>query len=145
MPKLNLIVARHVGLLPTDLEASEWLDKHVGEAVTAEIRVQRSPQHNRMFWSVAAKTHANLPEPYSTHWPTPYDMTKGLQLAFGYVDQIMKPVKGGEWEVVRVPSSLDFSNMDQETFNEVSEKLFAGMAHCLNVTVDELLNESRAA
>lgn len=144
MPKLNLICTANQGLIPADEEAETFLGKSFGKTFTVDVRVQRSPQHNRMFWAVANKTHANLPERFASQWPTTHDMVKGLQLAFGFCDQIMKPIEGG-WEVVQIPQSLDFANMEQDRFNQVSEALFKGMAHCLGVTVEDLLSESRAA
>ncbi len=145
MPKLNLICAHHMGMVPVDDDGRAFLQKHMGKTVTAELKVQRSPQHNSMFWAVAQKTHDNLPDHYARAWPTKRDMVKSLQLVYGFTDKIMKPVKGGTWEVIQEPKSLDFSNMEQDEFNLVSEKLFEGMARCLSVTVDELLNETRAA
>jgi len=124
-----------------DDDALAFLTKNDGKFVTAELKAQRSPEHNRMFWAVATRAHFNLPERFR-RWQTAHDMVKGLQLAFGITDQVLKPVKGGGMEVHEQPRSLDFGNMDQQEFNDVSSVLFKGMAHCLGVTVDELLGEN---
>lgn len=140
--KLTFQVLPLVGaMVPRDDAAKAFLDKHSDKIVEVDApKVQRSPQHNRLFWAVANKTYGTLPDEYADQWMSPHDMVKGLQLAFGICDQIQKPVKGG-WEIVQVPKSLDFGNMDQDEFNAVSEKLFRGMAHCLGVSVNELLEE----
>lgn len=142
MPKLNLICTSYAVLNPADDEATAWLNKHKNTSVSAKIETQRSPEHNRMFWSVATKTFENLPEKYEGQWSDKRGMVKGLQMAFGICDQIKKPTKGG-WEIVQVPKSLDFGNMEQDEFNEVSEKLFRGMAHMLGIDVVTLLDEGR--
>ena len=144
MPKLNLICVADCSLVPADDEARAYLYKRFGKSLTGEFREQRSPQHNRLFWAIADKVFENLPEPYASNWATKHAMVKGLEAAYGITDTVMKPTKSG-WEIVQIPKSLDFGNMDQDEFNAVSEKLFKGMAHCLGVTVDELLSESRAA
>jgi len=145
VPKLNLICDHRGTMSPVDDEGSVFLNKHIGRTFTANLKVQRSPEHNRLFWAVANKAHKTLPDHYAQAWPTPYEMVKGLELAFGYTDKLMKPVKGGTWEVVQTPKSLDFGNMDQGEFNEVSADLFKGMAHALGITVDELLGAEEAA
>lgn len=142
MPRLAFTVG--LGRLdPADDAARQWCAKHKGQHVTADVRIARSPEHNRLFWAVANKTFDNLPERYQ-HWHDAHDMVKGLQLALGITEPLLKPTKAGR-EVVEVPKSLDFGNMDQETFNTVSSLLFAGMAHMLGVTVDELVDEGRRA
>lgn len=143
MTKLSVICGPS-GYIPTDDDGMKHLHKHAGRTMTAEFRTQRSPEHNRLFWAIANGTHANLPEPYASNWPTAYDMVKGLQLAFGICDQIKKPIRGS-WEIVQIPKSLDFGNMTQDEFNTVSEMLFKGMAHCLGISVEALLDEGRAA
>jgi len=142
MPRLSFIIGLS-RLDPANEEAQQWCAKHRGKTVSADVRIQRSPEHNRLFWAVANKTFANLPEKYA-HWHDPHDMVKGLQLAFGITEPLLKPTKDGR-EVVEVPKSLDFGNMDQTTFNTVSEALFKGMAHMLSVSVDELIEEGRIA
>lgn len=143
MNKLSVICGPS-GFIPTDDVGSAFLHKHAGKTMTASFKVQRSPEHNRLFWAMANKTYDNLPEPYDQAWPSSYEMVKALELAFGFADQIKVPTLNG-WEIVQQPVSLDFANMDQERFNYVSERLFAGMARLLDITVDELLNETRAA
>lgn len=139
MPRLAFICAPHVGLVPQDDDATAFVAKHAGSSVSADIRLQRSPQHNRMFWSVANTAFDNLPERFSGDWSSPHDMVKGLQLAMGITDQIKKPTKGG-WEIVHVPKSLDFGNMDQTDFSTVSDLLFRAMAHCLGCSVTDLVD-----
>ena len=138
--KLTFQVLPLVGaMVPRDDAAKALLDKYSDKIVEVDTpKVQRSPQHNRLFWAVADKAYATLPDYYADEWMSSQDMVKGLQLAFGICDQLQKPVKGG-WEIVQVPKSLDFGNMDQDEFNAVSEKLFRGMAQCLGVSVNELL------
>ena len=91
-----------------------------------------------MFWGVGGGAFANLPPYYADEWHSTHDMVKGLKLAFGITDQVMKPTKQG-WEIHKYPKSLDFGNMKQDEFNSVSERLFKGMAHCLSISVPELL------
>jgi hypothetical protein len=137
--KLSLQCAHTLrSFVAQDDDGLAFLRKHDGEFVTGDFSLQRSPQHNRMFWNVAAGTFANLPAYYADEWHTRHDMVKGLELAFGITDQVMKPTKGG-WEIVKYPKSLDFGNMKQDEFNHVSEKLFKGMAHCIGTSVQELL------
>ena len=145
MPKLNFLIAASRDLAPADDVAQAWVGKHVGDFVSADIKLQRSPEHNRMFWSVANKAHNNLPEHYASQWPDAHAMVKGLQIAFGFVEPVMMPKKGEEWEVVKIPKSLDFANMSQDEFTATSDKLFLGMAHCLGVEVEALLDERYAA
>ena len=133
IPTLRAFIAQ-------DDDALAFLVKNDGTFVTADLKTQRSPEHNRMFWAVATRAHFNLPERFD-RWLTAHDMVKGLQLAFGITDQVLKPIKGG-MEVHEQPRSLEFGNMDQQEFNDVSSVLFKGMAHCLGITVDELLGEN---
>ena len=142
MTKLTFKAEFGPRLTPTDEVAIAWCVKNQGKDVTGEFRTVRSPEHNRMFWAVASKAFENLPERFADYWPDKYAMVKGLQLALGFTETMVKPTREGR-EVVHVPKSLDFANMDQDEFNTTSDMLFRGMARMLGVDVPTLLEESR--
>jgi len=136
--KINLI-KREGRLIPyykSDMDAIAKLKSNT--VYTADFKQPRNPDHHKKLFAIANCAIDNMPEGSVWHDKTAYALIKAIQLQTGYVDQIMK-LSG---EVILVPQSIAFSEMDQTEFEPLYDAAVEIMSALIGVSRDELENNS---
>jgi len=103
-----------------------------------EFKQPRNIKHHKLAFALAKCVIANLPETSAWQGKEPYALIKAIELQLGYVETIIK-LSG---EVLLIPESISFENWDQERFAEFYNKAILILANMINVTADELENNS---
>lgn len=103
------------GLRPYDDAGIEALRKiKVGEIVQCEITRPRNLAHHRKFWALL-----NVFWQATGDWSSTYGVLIELKVRLGHVQDVLIRETG---ELVKVPKSISFANMDQGEFDEFYEK-----------------------
>jgi len=103
------------GLKPVDDYGIELLRKvKVGEVVQCEVNRPRNLAHHRKFWALLTVVWEA-----SGDWSSPYGLLIELKVRLGHVQEILLRDTG---ELVRVPKSISFAQMDQTEFDTFYER-----------------------
>lgn len=103
------------GLRPCDDHGFEVLRKiKVGEVIQCELTKPRNLAHHRKFWALL-----NVFWQAAGDWSSPYAVLIELKVRLGYVQKVVIRETG---EVVSVPKSISFAQMDQFEFDSFYEK-----------------------
>lgn len=103
------------GLKPVDDQGVNVLRKiAVGEVIQCEINKPRNLAHHRKFWALLNVFWAAAGE-----WSSPYGVLIELKVRLGHVQSVLIRETG---EVVKVPKSIAFAQMDQTAFDDFYEK-----------------------
>jgi hypothetical protein len=103
------------GLKPCDERGVEALRKlKVGEVVQCELTKPRNLAHHRKFWALL-----NVFWQAAGDWSSPYAVLIELKVRLGHVQKVVIRETG---EVVSVPKSISFAQMDQFEFDSFYEK-----------------------
>lgn len=106
------------GLIADDDAAVNALRKlKVGEVVQCEINRPRNLQHHRKFWALLT-TFWNA----CGDWSSPYGVLIELKVRLGHVQKVVIRETG---EIVSVPKSISFAQMDQLEFESFYERALA--------------------
>jgi hypothetical protein len=106
------------GLKPCDERGIEALRKlKVGEVVQCELTKPRNLAHHRKFWALL-----NVFWQAAGDWSSPYAVLIELKVRLGHVQKVVIRETG---EVVSVPKSISFAQMDQFEFDSFYEKAVA--------------------
>lgn len=122
------------GLIPSDADAQEWLEKvKMGQVMRAEIRLMRNGGFHRKFMAMLNTAYANHEWPeIETKWGKArcsFDMfRKYVTVKSGHYEVDLTP--HGEPRVI--PKSISWAKMDQPEF----EKLYSDV---LDVILQEFL------
>ena len=103
-----------------------------------DVKKPRNLEHHKKIFALANCVIANLPE--SAIWSNKesYALIKAVELELGYVEQRIK-LNG---EVYLEPESISFESWDQIKFQEFYNKALPILASMINVSVEELENNS---
>jgi hypothetical protein len=103
------------GLKPVDDQGVGVLRKiKVGEVIQCELNKPRNLAHHRKFWALL-----NVFWAASGDWSSPYMVLIELKVRLGHVQAVLIRETG---EIVHVPKSISFAQMDQTQFDEFYEK-----------------------
>lgn len=103
------------GLKPVDDQGTDLLRKiKVGEVVQCEVNRPRNLAHHRKFWALL-----NTFWQAAGDWSSPYGVLIELKVRLGHVQKVVIRETG---EIVSVPKSISFAQMDQGAFESFYEK-----------------------
>lgn len=106
------------GLRPCDDAGIDALRKiKVGEVVQCEITRPRNLAHHRKFWALL-----NVFWQATGDWSSTYGVLIELKVRLGHVQEVLLRDTG---ELVRVPKSISFAQMDQGAFDVFYERCIA--------------------
>lgn len=86
----------------------------VGEVIQCELNKPRNLAHHRKFWALL-----NVVWQSSGDWSSPYGLLIELKVRLGHVQQVLIRETG---EIVHVPKSISFAQMDQTEFDSFYER-----------------------
>jgi hypothetical protein len=86
----------------------------VGEVVQCEINKPRNLAHHRKFWALL-----NTVWKAAGDWSSPYGVLIELKVRLGLVQEVLIRESG---EIVHVPKSISFAQMDQTEFDTFYER-----------------------
>jgi hypothetical protein len=81
----------------------------VGEVIQCELNKPRNLAHHRKFWALL-----NVVWQAAGEWSSPYGLLIELKVRLGLVQEVIIRSTG---ELVRVPKSISFAQMDQVEFD----------------------------
>lgn len=103
------------GLKAVDDQGTEILRKvKVGEIVQCELNKPRNLAHHRKFWALL-----NVFWAAAGDWSSPYGVLIELKVRLGHVQEVLIRETG---EIVKVPKSISFAQMDQNEFDTFYER-----------------------
>lgn len=103
------------GLRPVDDQGTDVLRKiKVGEVIQCELNKPRNLAHHRKFWALL-----NVFWGATGDWSSPYGVLIELKIRLGHVQEVLIRETG---EIVKVPKSISFAQMDQTQFDEFYER-----------------------
>ena len=106
------------GLKPVDDHGIDVLRKiKVGEVIQCELNKPRNLAHHRKFWALL-----NVFWSATGDWSSPYGILVELKVRLGHVQEVLIRDTG---EVVKVPKSISFAQMDQTEFDTFYERALA--------------------
>mgnify|MGYP007100160928 CR=1 FL=1 len=98
-----------------------------------EVKQNRNLMHHRKFWAVLACVCAN-----SERWTSPERLLLALKIKLGYFEC----VPGFDGTEIVSPSSISFSDMDQDKFSSFYSAALPILAAEIGVTVEQLEQNS---
>jgi hypothetical protein len=119
-----------------DAAAKQHAKLKVGSLVGARIARSRSIQQHRRYWKALECAVAATGK-----WPTPEYLHVALKEATGHF-MVVRLMNG---RMVKVPGSTAFDEMNHEQFTAYSEDALRILADDIGVSIEQLLDESRAA
>lgn len=129
------MIKHNQGLFPyykSDMNDFEKLFNNVVYFI--DIKKPRNILHHKKLFAVAKCVIANMPENSVWHNKAPYSLIKAAEMQAGYVDEQIRL----DGEVVFIPQSIKFENMDQAEFHILYDKIINIFAVMLNTTVKDL-------
>ena len=122
-------------LIPADEESLEHVKKlSKDEVYRVEIVKQRNYEYHKRYFALIKLAHEN------TDLDMPIDtFRRYLQVKAGFFDTYTTP-KGVFYE----PKSISFSNMSQETFEELYSRVLDKIVEHLGTTSEEIENQIRS-
>lgn len=108
-----------------------------GALLKCEITQPRRPRRHRLYWVTLQNVVRNTA--IGKTYPTADHLHKGLLLSLGYCEQVHNLVTG---EVFHVPSSTQWSKMDETTFSEYFNAALAALADATGVDPLTLTREA---
>jgi len=103
------------GLKAIDDHGRSILQKvKVGEVIQCELNKPRNLAHHRKFWALL-----NTVWQAAGEWSSPYGLLIELKVRLGLVQEVLLRDTG---ELVRVPKSISFAQMDQTEFDQFYER-----------------------
>jgi hypothetical protein len=125
-------------LIPVDKDQSALLEKlPLGSWVTIKVTQDRNPKFHRKYFAMLNATF-DMQDEYSTL----EDFRKVVTVGAGHCDFIPIKRKDGT-DVIAVPKSISFENMDELEFQQVYEDSVRYIADCVlpyDCSPDELLD-----
>lgn len=110
------------GLKPVDDQGTGVLRKiKVGEVVQCEVNRPRNLAHHRKFWALL-----NVFWAAAGDWSSPYGVLIELKVRLGHVSKVVIRETG---EIVSVPRSISFAQMDQTEFDSFYERALAELCN----------------
>lgn len=88
----------------------------LGDLVTVEIKRSRHLKRFRLFWVVIGMVFDN-----QTHYTAKEHLVTALKIRLGHCDWVPLPHTG---ELVPVPKSIAFNNMEEDDFTTFMDKVF---------------------
>lgn len=111
---VRILVVKHIGALKPIDDAGEAVIRKLGqgEIVTVELKRERNIQHHRKLFAMLQIILENQDAYKSVD-----DLLDVCKLRIGHVRTVQ--TKEG---IVRIPDSISFASMDQDSFNQFYDK-----------------------
>lgn len=110
-------------LMPADNYAESRLRARkysLNDLVLVSMSKLRNPRFNRLLHKIGGLVVENI-ESFCSY--KPHDALKRLQIEANAGCDELKVFLHGKWELMRIPSSLSFENMDEGEYQEVARKI----------------------
>jgi len=116
-----------------DLERWEKVKENTPYIMRAER--DRNHRFHSLVFAVSKVVIENLPEDHIWSNKTPYALIKSIEIALGYVEQILTM----EGEIILVPESISFEKWGQEKMEEFYNKFLLYISDKFGYNPEELL------
>lgn len=122
-------------LIPVDPLSEKEIFKLKDKTYSCTIKESRNPKHHNLVFGLAKFTVDNCHEESVWSGKDPYSIIKAIQLEVGSVEYIQK----FDGEIIAIPKSIAFENMDEDEFSHISDALFFYCAKILDIDQKELM------
>jgi hypothetical protein len=128
-------IRRDKTLVSSDFAAEEFLAGiKNGREVVVSVRLARSPQHHRWFFSLLRKVVDNT----DNLWGDEDDLLDDLKFAVGHVRRRVNLLTG---EVYMVAKSINFSSMGEDKFRRFRDRCLFVIQRSTGIDPVELMQE----
>ena len=105
------------------------------KAYSCTIKESRNPKHHSLIFGLAEFTVTNCQEESMWNNKDAHSLIKAIQLETGLVEYQLK-MNG---DIVALPKSIAFDNMDEEEFSLVSDSMFYWCSKILGIDKNDLM------
>jgi len=130
-----LLVKTLTGLTAADDPSRDEL-RHVklGTVMRCELRRMRNAAHHRKFFALLSTVWAACGD-----WPSVDALLTDLKFRLRHTEDVLLVSTG---EIVRIPKSISFANMDEAEFSEFYERALRELAEMAGGIDDGVLRET---
>jgi len=134
MAKWVTAVRHKQALKPADDEAREVFNSvKLGVPLLVQVKQERSIRQHRMLFKMLRLVHSNLPLDQQGAYPKVENLLDALKIQTGHV-RTFTTLSG---EVIRVPASISFDEMDQGEFHQFFKSCVDAITEYLIVGLDQ--------